>query len=246
MSNRYRIPKNLLSIDADAKTIKGNQFGYKTGILYLAPSDLSGVQLCPMADLAGCAEGCLYSAGRGAFSNVQAARINKTHYFLDDQQAFMLQLSKEIEKLARDARVAGAIPVVRLNGTSDIRWENVRFSYEFTGGKVRDVTIFELFPEIQFMDYTKLQNRKDIPKNYDLTFSWSGRAEFQKENSKALKKGMRMAVVFRKASDIPSEFNGMQTVDGDESDLRFLEPQGVVSALYAKGRARLDVSGFVI
>jgi hypothetical protein len=246
MSNRFYKPKNLLSIDADAKTIKGNQFGYKTGILYLAPSDLSGVQLCPMAALAGCAEGCLYSAGRGAFSNVQAARINKTHYFLDAQQEFMQQLAKEIKKLAKDAAAAGAVPVVRLNGTSDIRFENIHFEHEVAGGGVRTVTIFEAFPEIQFMDYTKLQNRKRIPKNYDLTFSFSGREEFTKENNKAIANGMRVAVVFRKAADIPSEFRGMQTMDGDESDLRFLEPQGVVSALYAKGRARLDTSGFVV
>ena len=31
----------------------------------------------------------------------------------------------------------------------------------------------------------------------------------------------------------------------DESDLRFLDPKGVIVGLYAKGRAKKDESGFV-
>lgn len=244
--NPFYIPKSLLSVDADAKTIKGNAYGYKTGILYLAPSDISGAQLCPMASLAGCEEGCLYTAGRGAFSNVQEARLNKTRYFLGDRDAFMAHLCKDIEKLIRDAKKQGAIPVVRLNGTSDIRWENIQFTYTFANNKKRFVNIFEVFPEVQFMDYTKLANRKDIPKNYDLTFSYSGKAGFWEQNIKAVEAGMRLAVVFRKASDIPEIFLRKQVVNGDESDLRFLEPQGVVVALYAKGQAVKDSSGFVV
>lgn len=242
----FYIPKSLLSVDADAKTIKGNSYGYKTGILYLAPSDISGAQLCPMASLAGCEEGCLYTAGRGAFSNVQEARLNKTRYFLGDRDAFMAHLCKDIEKLIRDAKKQGAIPVVRLNGTSDIRWENIQFTYTFANNKKRFVNIFEVFPEVQFMDYTKLANRKDIPKNYDLTFSYSGREEFEQYNKQAIKAGRRVAVVFRTAQEIPEEFMGLPVVNGDESDLRFLEPQGVVVALYAKGQAKQDTSGFVV
>ena len=241
----YR-PSSLLSVGVDAKTIKGEKFGYLTGILYLSPADLSGVNLCSMADAAGCKFGCLNMAGRGQFNSVQAARLNKTKYYLQDRQAFMLDLVRDIEKLARKAAKLNLIPVVRLNGTTDIRWENESFSYTFANDKVREVNIFQMFPEVQFMDYTKIANRKDIPANYDLTFSFSGADTFKKYNKQAINSGKRIAVVFRTAAEIPEYFEGMQVVNGDESDLRFLDPAGVVVALYAKGRARKDSSGFVV
>lgn len=234
--NFYR-PSSLLSVGVDAKTIKGEKFGYLTGILYLSPSDLSGVQLCPMAAAANCVFGCLNMAGRGQFNSVQAARLNKTKYFLNDREAFMLDLVKDVRKLVNKAAKLKLIPVVRLNGTSDIRWENEA---------VRGKTLFDLFPAVQFMDYTKIPNRKDIPSNYDLTFSFSGADTFKKYNKQAINSGKRIAVVFRTATEIPEYFEGMQVVNGDESDLRFLDPAGVVVALYAKGRARKDSSGFVV
>lgn len=241
----YR-PSSLLSVGVDAKTIKGEKYGYLTGILYLAPADLSGVNLCSMADLAGCKFGCLNMAGRGQFNSVQKARLNKTRYFLESRHEFMFDLVRDIEKLIRKAEKLNLIPVVRLNGTSDIRWECESFEFEFMNNKRRVVNIFEMFPEVQFMDYTKIANRKDIPSNYDLTFSFSGADTFKKYNKQAINSGKRMAVVFRTSEEIPEYFEGMQVVNGDESDLRFLDPQGVVVALYAKGRARKDSSGFVV
>lgn len=235
--NFYR-PSSLLSVGVDAKTIKGEKFGYLTGILYLSPADLSGVNLCSMAEKAGCKFGCLNMAGRGQFNSVQAARLNKTKYFLNDQDGFMLDLVRDIKKLVNKAAKLNLIPVVRLNGTTDIRWEDKT--------TLHGRTIFEVFPEVQFMDYTKIPNRKDIPSNYDLTFSFSGADTFKKYNKQAINSGNRMAVVFRTAAEIPEYFEGMQVVNGDESDLRFLDPQGVVVALYAKGRARKDTSGFVV
>jgi hypothetical protein len=242
----YRKPTSLLSIDTNAKTVKGQEYGFLTGILYLAPADLSGTQLCPMAELAGCKEGCLYSAGRGAFSNVQQARLNKTHYYLQDKQAFMLHLVKDIEKLKKKAEKLGLIPLVRLNGTSDIRWENERFEYVFMHGKVREVSLMELFPEVQFYDYTKISNRKLIPKNYDLTFSYSGKREYLPHVNKAIAQGLRVAVVFRTEADIPETFLGREVVGGDNSDIRHLDPMGSIVALYAKGTAKKDTSGFVV
>jgi hypothetical protein len=238
-----KFPKNLLAIDTNAKTVKGQKYGFMTGILYLAPSDISGHQVCPMAKLAGCENACLYSAGRGAFNSVQESRINKTKLFFAYPQLFMERLAKDIEKLIRKAEKAGMIPLVRLNGTSDIRWENVRFDYGFGN---EQITIFELFPDLQFYDYTKLANRKGVPANYDLTFSYSGLPGYQAQVKKAIASGMRIATVFRTRDSIPSEFMGMQCVDGDDSDIRHLDPKGVIVALYAKGKARTDNSGFVI
>jgi hypothetical protein len=233
--------KQLLSIGTNAKTSKGDRYGFLTGVLYLAPSDISGEQVCPMAKTAGCESACLYSAGRGAFSNVQQARINKTHRFFFDRDNFMSDLVKSIKSLIMKAEKTHMIPLVRLNGTSDIRWENVIFRHE---GKL--VNIFEVFPHTQFYDYTKISNRKDIPSNYDLTFSYSGLREFLPHVEKAKLAGMRIATVFRKREDIPSEFMGLECVDGDDSDIRHLDPQGVIVALYAKGKAKSDASGFVV
>jgi hypothetical protein len=242
----YRRPSNLLSIDTNAKTVKGQEYGFLTGILYLAPADLSGKNLCAMAEVAGCKEACLYSAGRGAFNSVQQARLNKTQYYLQDREAFLLHLVKDIEKLIKKANRLGLTPLVRLNGTSDIRWELERFSYEFYLGKIRDVNLMELFPEVQFYDYTKIANRKDIPVNYDLTFSYSGKREYLPHVNKAVEAGMRVAVVFRTEAEIPESFLGREVVGGDNSDIRHLDPMNSVVALYAKGAAKKDLSGFVV
>jgi len=236
----------LLSIDTNAKTVKGQKYGYLTGILYMSPSDLSGVNLCPMAKLAGCEEACLNTAGRGSFSNVKLARLRKAKLFNTNPQAFMSQLVKDIETLQRKALKLGLIPLVRLNGTTDIRYESIKFDYEFIHGKVRSVTIFELFPDITFYDYTKLSNRKDIPANYDLTFSYSGLPNFQSHVTKAIKSGLRIAVVFRDKNKLPVKFLGLPVVNGDNSDIRHVDPKKSVVALYAKGKARNDKSGFVV
>jgi len=102
------------------------------------------------------------------------------------------------------------------------------------------------FPNVQFYDYTKIANRKDLPKNYDLTFSYSNVITFQKYNDIAISQNMRLAAVFRYEKDIPSTFKGMPVIGGDNSDVRHVEPLAHVVALYAKGKAIKDQSGFVI
>ena len=244
--NKPKIRKPLLGFDTNAKTVKGEQLGFLTGILYLAPSDISGFQVCPMAKIAQCEKACLYSAGRGAFTSIQNARIKKTQYFFNDRQDFMLNLVKDIEKGIKQADKAGLTLLIRLNGTSDIKWENVHFDYEFMNGKIRSITIFDLFPEIQFYDYSKQVNRIDLPKNYDLTFSYSGVVSFQPYVKKAIDNQMRIATVFRKVEDIPTSFLGLPVVSGDNSDIRHLDDQNSIVALYAKGKAKKDYSGFVV
>jgi hypothetical protein len=233
----------MLSIDTNAKTIKGQQYGYLTGVLYLAPFNLSGYQVCAMAHIAECYEGCLNSAGRGAFNSVQAARVRKTKLFFEDRTAFFAALIPSIHSLIRKARKLRLIPVCRPNGTSDIKWENISFTYE----GVYYENIFAMFPDLQFYDYTKIANRNvDHIPNYDLTFSYSGVPAFQPHVQRAARDGYRIAVVFRDRAAIPSTFLNTTCVDGDDSDLRHEDPPGVVVALYAKGRARRDTSGFVV
>lgn len=227
----------LLSVSTDAKTTKGESLGFLTGILYLAPSTVSKWNTCPMAKIAQCEKACLYTAGRGAMNSVQKARIRKTEMLFDNTYSFMLQLAEDITKLVAKAKKLGLTPLVRLNGTSDIRWENIGI------GDVKN--IFTMFPEVQFYDYTKAANRKDLPSNYDLTFSYSGVEGFQPFVQKALLNNMRMAVVFRKEQDIPQSFMGIPVVSGDNSDVRHLDDK-VIVGLYAKGKAKLDTTGFVV
>jgi hypothetical protein len=224
----------LLSISSDSKTVKGQKFGYLTGVLYLAPADVSGFNTCPMAS-AGCKKACLYTAGRGAFSNVQKARIDKTRRFYLDRQAFMVQLWKDVHHLVRKAEKAGLYPAVRLNGTSDI------LVHEF-------YQLMQFFKDVVFYDYTKVANRfgKSLPDNYSLTFSRSESNEL--EALELLECGHNVAVVFEPGPGgvLPILWNGFPVIDGDLSDLRFLDPKGVVVGLKAKGQARKDASGFVV
>ena len=235
----------LLNVDNNAKTVKGQKRGYLTGVLYLAPSDLSGRNVCPMAS-PGCIAACLNTAGHGAFNNVQQARINKTRALFEDRDAFLAQLHKEIGALIRKAARDGLTPTVRLNGTSDLPWE----AYKLDGK-----SLFEHFPDVQFYDYTKIPKRAKLwaagkmPANYHLTFS---RSEINDADARAcLKAGANVAVVFR--PKLPATFGNAPVIDGDADDLRFM-PQGmetiahrgVVVGLKAKGRARKENSGFVV
>ena len=243
----------LLAIDGNAKTVKGQKYGVLTGILYMAPNTQSGVMdTCPMAEVAGCKKACLYTAGRGKFSNVQAGRIRKTVLFNEAYDEFMDELARDITKLVRKAERENATPMVRLNGTSDILWEAKSFTLsEATAKRIGKqpgtyANIMALYPEVQFYDYTKiaLRFKRKLPANYDLTFSYSGVLGYAKQVEIARQHGARIAVVFRDQS--PAEFMGMAVVDGDEHDIRPFNPQGVIVALKAKGDAKHDTTGFVV
>jgi len=164
---------------------------------------------------------------------IQQARIRKTKQFFEDRKGFMVQLIKDIELGIKQAKKAGLTPVFRLNGTSDLSWEK----YEVPGAK----NIFDLFPTVTFYDYTKVLGRKvkDIP-NYDLTFSAADGNDA--DVVKAIQQGMNVAMVFDK---VPAEYMGRPVIDADDTDLRFLDPRGVICGLKAKGRAKKDTSGFV-
>ena len=230
------LPYRPILGESSAKTIKGEKIGYLTAICYLVPD----AKLCPFAQIAGCFEGCLNTAGRGAFNSTQVARAAKTAFFYDNQRAFMLSLCADIWTHARRAEKLGLIPLVRPNGTSDIPFENI-----LVDGR----TIFQIFADVQFYDYTKHPNRKLDGKtagNYDLTYSFSAITP-KPISIKGLTNpaNKRTAVVFQRQSDIPAEFRGWPVVDGDDTDVRHIEPERVVVALYAKGKAKRDAGGFV-
>jgi hypothetical protein len=226
--SRYR----YLSVSKDAKTVKGEKRGYLTGILYLSPANEAGpeVNLCPKST-AECRYGCLYTAGMaGVFGNIIAGRLERTRQYLANPAAFYNTLALDIGRLIVEAGLRGLTPCVRLNGTSDLPKLGLILSARF--------------PQVQFYDYTKIPRpwlRRRA--NYHLTFSHSG--ENRAECLQALKRGVNVAVVFdtRKGEVLPQEWEGYRVVDGDQSDLRFLDPVGVVVGLRAKGLAKKLESG---
>ncbi len=223
---------------ANPKIQKGSKLGYLSFILHLAPADLSGKETCPKRT-AGCTAACLNTAGRGGMfkkgentNMIQKARIRKTQMFFEQRSEFMAQLVKDIAKGIKQAKRLGLTPVFRLNGTSDLAWEKYTL-----GGK----NIFELFPQVQFYDYTKVLGRK-VQKyaNYHLTFSAADGNDA--DVASAIAQGMNVAMVFDK---LPETYMGREVFNADETDLRFLDPKGVIAGLKAKGRAKKDTSGFV-
>ena len=221
-----------LLTQGNTKTLKGRARGYQSWILPLAPGDLSGHEACPKRT-AGCTAACLNTAGRGKMNSVQRGRLRKTAMYFDQRDAFMALLVNNIGRAIKLARRGSMTPCIRLNGTSDIAWERVR---------VNGKNVFELFPEVQFYDYTKIIGRRTAAySNYHLTFS---RAENNdRDVARAIAAGMNVAVVFRQQ---PETYLGLPVVSGDENDLRFLDPAGVIVGLTAKGRAKMDTSGFVV
>ena len=224
----------LLGIGSDAKTVKGVKYGYMTGILYLAPANLSGNEVCP-SRTQGCSDSCLFTAGRGAFSNVRDARISKTQLLFSNRAEFLRRLRHDIQLLIKRAEAQGLVPCVRLNGTSDLGWEGIA------------ADIIREFPDVQFYDYTKVVSRMMLyckgkfPSNYHLTFSKSENND--SDCNKVLNAGGNVAVVFKNK---PNVYFGYPVIDGDLSDLRFTDGKGVVVGLKAKGKAKQDTTGFVV
>jgi hypothetical protein len=221
---------------ANPKIQKGTKLGYLSFILHLAPADLSGKETCPKRTQ-GCTAACLNTAGRGGMfkrgentNMIQKARIRKTEYFFNDRDGFMKDLYQDIVKAKKFADKQGLIPVFRLNGTSDLSWE--KYEVGTTG-----MNIFQLFPTVQFYDYTKVLGRKVAQySNYHLTFSKADGNDA--DVAEALMQGMSVVAVYDKIPEgVPS---------ADETDLRFLDPKGIMLGLKAKGRAKKDYSGFVI
>ena len=237
-----KLPTNLLSVSSDAKTVKGEKIGYLTGILYGSPANTCSPYwtMCALAKTAQCDEDCLVSAGRGRFENVHRARIRKTLYFKQYQQDFMLLLVKNINSLIRKANKLDLTPVARLCGTWDVQWEKVFFEY-----RGETVTILDVFPDLQFYDYSKVPARK-VPANYHLTFSYSGAPKFQKVIKKQLDKNPKtnVAVVFQGTQ--PKMFFGRKLINGDDSDVRFLDAHFSIVALTAKGTAKTSNSPFIV
>lgn len=233
------------------KTEKSVELGWLTAIVHLAPGNISGFEVCHSRSK-GCTAVCLNSSGHGGMgaefdangalvkaNMVQTARIRRTRMFFEQRDAFFALLVRELTLHVKRAAKQGLRPAVRLNGTSDIRWEDERMP----DGR----NIFETFPEIQFYDYTKHADRmfKTLPSNYSLTFSRAETLKSALDTKRVLEAGHNVSAVFAKS--LPETWNGYRVIDGVSHDLRFLDDRNVIVGLVAKGKAKKsDGRGFVI
>jgi len=225
-------------LTTNTKLKKSLDLGYLTFGIHLAPEKLSGFNVCKNSS-AGCRAACLNTAGMGAYSSVQLARINKTKFFFTNKNGFMEQLIKEISSAIKKSVKKGLTPCFRLNLTSDLPWHKIKHN---------GMTLMEMFDDVQFYDYTPDFDRmvefleKKLPKNYHLTFS---RKEDNDLKCQAIlgSKG-NVAIVFN--GEQPKKFNGKRIVSGDDHDLRFLDPKGCIVALKGKRHAKIDKTGFAL
>lgn len=254
-----------INAGSNAKTVKGDGEAYITAIMYLAPADSSGLgNVCPMAILAGCKAPCLFTAGRARdLQSINKARVAKTQRYFASRSKFMAELVRDIERFSAWCVRQGAKPAVRLNGTSDIQWE---LAHPCVRTGVVYANIFAAFPNVQFYDYTKIAKRvkRTLPANYHLTLSYSAaNADYaDMVIDAALETGANVAIVYRSKA-LRDQFMaegrhylgrvgfGMRAmarpvINGDLTDMRFLDAQGVIVGLYAKGSAKHDTSGFVV
>jgi hypothetical protein len=238
---------NRIFSDDNAKAEKAMEYGYYNVIHYLAPADVAGVgDVCPWRT-APCTAACLgWHSGHAAIgddNNVRQARVANTRAFMTDRQNYLVRMVMEIARAKRHAAKLGLKLCVRLNGSSDIMWEGIRLQ---PSGK----NLFEIYPDVQFIDYTKNPKRfdRELPANYHVTFS---RSESNEATAIALlERGVNVAVVFEHK---PLSWRGHVCIDGDSHDLRHLDARaeqgcaGYVVALSPKGRkAKADKSGFVV
>jgi hypothetical protein len=242
--------RNRIFSTTSAKAIKAGDFGYLNAIHYMAPHTLGGVGNLCVDSSAGCRALCLghYSGQASMVSDlergdnsVRASRREKAQRFMRDRKAYLADMVLAICQVKREAARKGLRLCVRLNGSTDIAWEMIRVSD-------RGHTLFDLFPDVQFVDYTKIARRFDrqLPANYHLTFSRSETNELAVWS--LLARGVNVAVVFAGAK--PKAYCGAEVIDGDKHDLRHLDPRGAkgyVIGLSPKGRkAKADTSGFVV
>jgi hypothetical protein len=228
----------LGSVASSSKIAKGLKYNEMTYILYLAPAEQSGYNVCP-GSTAECREACLTESGHNRIdvkkNAINKARIKKTKLFFEQREFFMGWLVAEISKAKADAIAKGFTFSVRLNGTSDIQPTLFKFN-----GKV----IFDIFNEVTFYDYTKVANRfklLDKYSNYDLTYSFSGYNMLQSLELLENNKG-RVAMVFE-GKQLPISFMGYKVIDGDAYDMRHLDETGVIVGLKFKFvRTKIDTA----
>lgn len=214
-------------LGTSAKVEKGEKYEYMTKVMYLAPFNLSGLQMCPNATPA-CKRDCLgHSAGKLVFQ--QQSEILRTWAMHYHGSVFQFKLDHAIKMLGFDASINGMKAAVRLNGSSDLDWSETVARHASSG--------------VTFYDYTKDFERAlaSVDTDYHHTFSVSESPESLARAVYHVQCGGTAAVVTHRSKakakafgDWMSQHYGIRVADGDRHDLRFLD-KGAMVTLSAKG-----------
>ena len=204
------------AVNSSQKMEKGKKENYDSYVIYLSPSDLSGVNMCRFAS-AGCIAACLNGSGhaliaeraKGKANPIAISRLKKTWLVSFNRVAAEKVICHEIEREGKRSHSNGHKFCARLNGTSDI----------FYG------SIIKKFPTVQFYDYTKndlfLKLSKNFP-NWHLTFSFSGNNHDAVID--AMKNGFNVAFPIVGKKEVKELIASGIGFSMDETDLRFLDP----------------------
>ena len=192
-----------------------------------AAFNLTGaINICPLAS-GGCAAACLSDSGQSGMPDQQRAQAVRTAFLLSQPWAAGLIIGAEIRSaLRRNDRIN-----LRLNVTSDIRWELV----------APDMVTALAAAGVQLYDYTAWRPSDRAPSaDYHLTYSAKERAHTSDDYLVGiLASGNNVAMPFDTARGraLPTTWRGYPVIDGDDSDERRNDPRGVVVGLRAKGHA---------
>jgi hypothetical protein len=234
----------LGSVNMTAKHKKGYKYNELVYGLYLSPAKSSGYEVCK-GRTPECSKLCLHESGLNRIdtklNRINKSRITKTKLFFEHREFFVRWMISEIETVIKRAEREGFEFSIRLNNTSDI--SPTEFYIIEDGQRVN---ILELYPNIQFYDYTKVDSRITLPKlysNYDLTYSFNGQNKDVCLNM--LESNIRVAVVFK---NVPETFWGYKVIDGDLYDMRYRDKKNVIVGLKFKTtRTKLpEKTSFVI
>jgi len=182
-----------------------------------------------------CLKDCLAWKGYAKIypETVIKGRKKRTDLFLNDLPSFMIKLEKELNALCKASRKKNKIPVVRLNGFSDIDFSLSKYH-------IRGDSIFNIYQEIYFYDYTKNLERVIVNfarsqtfKNYHLTFSHE--PNNLKDCATAhLAYNTNISVIDKPENVYPFRKAGLDTINGDGHDFRFLDPDNSMILLKHK------------
>lgn len=217
----------ILSLN-NSKFKKAAQYGIMEAGLSLLPYNLADekVNLCPFSSES-CKNSCLNFVGMNSFYRTQESRKLKTLMFLQDRTKFLKQVSGEIYTLKNMYKKL----VIRLNTYSDINFQK----YNIEEGK----TIFELHPDVMFIDYTKNPYMISKFPNYHIIYSADKSNITDDGIIQKLKSGQNIAMVFK---EVPKTWNGFEVIDGDKSDVEWVNKKGIISGLKFKKVIKKGVS----
>jgi hypothetical protein len=226
-------------VNNGAKHKKAYKYNELVYTIYFAPAMCSGYEACP-GRTPECTAACLNLSGHNRMdihkNMINNSRVKKTKLFFEEREFTVRWIIQEIASAKWKAKNEGRRFSVRLNNTSDISPEE--FYVINRSGQKRN--LLQLFPDVQFYDYTKVASRIELIEkyhNYDITYSFNG---YNEDLCKGmLRRNVRVAVVFN--GTLPKMHMGYPVINADLYDMRYIDRTDVIVGLhYKRVRTKLN------